>query len=201
MKIVLSIIGFVLLLTHSCTGQNDSYADSLLAWRQRYINGHEVVKDNDRLNLHFFPVDKKYCIPARFEKIHEAPWFSMETSGKIKKLFRVYGILHFTINDTAQKLHIYQPQRQWQESSYDGYLFIPFTDKTTGEETYETGRYIDLFINDLEAPVIFLDFNKAYNPYCAYISNKYNCPLPPKENDLPVAIKAGEIKFGKSSTD
>lgn len=200
MKIVLSFIGFVLLLTHPCTGQDDSYADSLLAWRQRYINGHEVVKDNDRLYLHFFPVDKKYCVPARFEKIYEAPWFSMETSGKIKKVFRVYGILHFTIHDTILKLHIYQSQRQFQDPEYDGYLFIPFTDKTTGEESYETGRYIDLFINDLEAPVIFLDFNKAYNPYCAYISDKYNCPVPPKENDLPVAIRAGEMKFGKSST-
>lgn len=197
MKRVLSLISFVLFLTDPCTGQDDTHADSLHAFRQRYVNGHEVVKDNDRLNLQFFPVDKKYCVPARFEKIFEAPWFSMETSGKIKKVFRVYGILHFSIHDTVLKLHVYQSQRQFQETEYDGYLFIPFTDKTTGDESYETGRYLDLYIRDLEISDIFLDFNKAYNPYCAYISDKYNCPVPPKENDLPVAIRAGEMKFWK----
>lgn len=197
MKRVLSLIGFVLFLTAPCTGQDDTYADSLLAFRQRYVNGHEVVKENDRLNLQFFPVDKRYCVPVRFEKIYEAPWFSMETTGKIKKVFRVYGILHFIIHDTALKLHIYQSQRQFQEPEYDGYLFIPFTDKTTGEESYETGRYIDLYMKELESADFYLDFNKAYNPYCAYIIDKYNCPIPPKENYLPAAIRAGEMKFGK----
>ncbi len=188
-------------LSEPCAGQADLYLDSLLAFRQRYIDGHEVVKDNDRSKLQFFPADKKYCIPARFEKIYDAPWFSMETTGKIKKVFRVYGLLHFSIHDTLLMLHVYLSKRQFEETNYDGYLFIPFTDKTTGEESYETGRYIDLHMNDLESVDFHLDFNKAYNPYCAYISNKYNCPIPPKENYLPVAIRAGEMRYRNNSAD
>ena len=81
--------------------------------------------------------------------------------------------------------------------SYKDYLFLPFTDATTGNETYDAGRYIDLKIEDTRTPEVILDFNKAYNPYCAYVSDIYNCPIPPKENRLPVAIRAGEMKFLK----
>lgn len=176
--------------------QDLPYADSLEAFRIRYSTNHEVVTGEDRQLLRFFPISKRYCVPARFEKIHEAPWFKMETSGTVMKGFRVYGILHFRIVDTVCKLSVYQSQNLLQDPQYGNYLFLPFTDKTSGEESYEVGRYIDLTITELENPDFLLDFNKAYNPYCAYISNKYNCPLPPKENALPVAIRAGEMKFG-----
>ena len=78
-------------------------------------------------------------------------------------------------------------------------LFIfPFTDATSGEESYINGRYIDLSLSDIKNDKLIIDFNFAYNPYCAYVSNLYNCPIPPKENDLPVAIRAGEKTFPKS---
>ncbi|MEI9910512.1 MAG: DUF1684 domain-containing protein [Bacteroidota bacterium] len=80
---------------------------------------------------------------------------------------------------------------------YREQLFLPFTDLTTGEETYTAGRYIDLTFNDIIGDKVVIDFNKAYNPYCAYISGKYNCPIPPKENNLTVAILAGEKNYGK----
>jgi uncharacterized protein (DUF1684 family) len=68
---------------------------------------------------------------------------------------------------------------------------------TSGEETYESGRYIDLEIKDITNENVLIDFNKAYNPYCAYVSGKYNCPIPPAENRLTVAIRAGEKAFRK----
>ena len=77
-------------------------------------------------------------------------------------------------------------------------LFIPFTDLTCGEESYDNGRYIDLNIQDLESGSYIIDFTKAYNPYCAYISGVYNCPVPPAENNLVVAIRAGEKKYAAS---
>lgn len=80
---------------------------------------------------------------------------------------------------------------------YADHLFIPFTDMTSGEESYENGRYIDLSIADVESGHFTIDFNKAYNPYCAYVSDLYNCPIPPKENHLSIKIKAGEMKYGK----
>jgi len=177
--------------------QEENYTDSLLRFRETYVEEHEVIRGDERANLRFFPIDKNYCVPVRIERIDEAPWFLMETSGPKKKTYRVYGILHFTVNDTTRKLHVYQSQDLMKDPQYADYLFIPFTDKTSGEESYANGRYIDLRIPELESGGFRLDFNKAYNPYCAYISDKYNCPVPPRENDLDIAIRAGEMKYGK----
>jgi uncharacterized protein (DUF1684 family) len=110
----------------------------------------------------------------------------------------VYGIIHFTINDTSVALNIYQSQDLMVTQQYRDHLFIPFTDATSGEETYESGRYIDLEINDIKNDKLLIDFNKAYNPYCAYVSGKFNCPVPPPENRLVVAIRAGEKAFKKA---
>jgi uncharacterized protein (DUF1684 family) len=82
-------------------------------------------------------------------------------------------------------------------AQYKDHLFIPFTDATSGEGTYESGRYIDLDIKDITDNKFTIDFNKAYNPYCAYVTGRYNCPIPPVENRLAVAIRAGEKAFGK----
>lgn len=185
------------MLNLAAAAQHGTYIDSLQQFRDNYVQHHEVVTGNERQLLQFFPIDRKLCVKARLEKIDEAPWFPMETSGSTRKIFRTYGILHFTINDTAVKLHVYQSQHLLTDTQYANYLFIPFMDKTAGEESYEIGRYIDLTIAELESPGFMLDFNKAYNPYCAYVSNKYNCPVPPKENNLAVAIRAGEMKFRK----
>ncbi len=82
------------------------------------------------------------------------------------------------------------------DSVYKDHLFLPFTDLTSGEESYGGGRYIDLETTGIINNRLVIDFNKAYNPYCTY-SDGYNCPIPPRENDLPVAIRAGEKAFAK----
>ena len=110
---------------------------------------------------------------------------------------RVYGILHFILKDTILKLEVYQSQKLMDIKQYEDLLFVPFTDQTNGEQSYENGRYIDLTMDEIKTGYYLLDFNKAYNPYCAYISNTYNCPIPPKANNLAVAIRAGEMKFGR----
>ena len=76
------------------------------------------------------------------------------------------------------------------------YLFVPFTDLTSGGESYGGGRYLDFFMDDIKNNYLEVDFNKAYNPYCAYATG-FNCPIPPAENDLPVSIIAGEKNFAK----
>jgi uncharacterized protein len=174
-----------------------SYKDSINNYIKNYIDTHEVVKDEDRKQMHFFDVNEKYRVIAKFEKAHTNQWFEMPTSGRIKKVFRVYGILSFTINDTIVKLNLYQSQGLMGNDPYKNYLFLPFTDATTGIETYESGRYIDLQTNDIKNKEVIIDFNKAYNPYCAYVSGVYNCPIPPAANHLPVAILAGEKTYGK----
>jgi len=186
------------LFSSVAAAQGNTYADSIRLFHAKYIKEHGAVKNADRKHLHFFPADEKYRVAATVERIFEAPWFRMETSGKEKKVHRVYAILTFRLHDTTCKLYVYQSQQLMGMKEYADHLFIPFTDLTSGEESYENGRYIDLTIDDLENGYYLLDFNKAYNPYCAYVSDVYNCPVPPKENDLPVPIRAGEMKFGKS---
>src|SRR5690349_9579885 len=88
--------------------QKGNYSDSLRRFQQNYINTHGAVKGSDRKYLHFFPVDQQYAVDTRVERIYEAPWFKMETSGKEKKVYRLYAILHFRLNDTVCKLHVYQ---------------------------------------------------------------------------------------------
>ena len=167
------------------------------AYLKKYVKEHEVVTGKDKELMTFFPVDEKYKIICQFERTPNSNWFRMESSGQIKKNYRTYGIIHFKLNDTTVTLSIYQSQDLMTTAQYKDHLFIPFTDATSGEETYESGRYIDLEIKDIINENVLIDFNKAYNPYCAYVSGKYNCPIPPAENRLTVAIRAGERSFKK----
>ena len=177
--------------------QSKTYKDSIDSYLKKYVKEHEVVMGKDKEFMSFFPVNEKCRVVCRFERTMNSPWFRMESSGPIKKNYRVYGIIHFTINDTAVSLNIYQSQDLMTTKQYKDHLFIPFTAATSGEETYESGRYVDIEIKDIVHDKVLIDFNKAYNPYCAYMSGKYNCPVPPAENRLVVAIRAGEKSFAK----
>jgi uncharacterized protein len=187
----------VLALQAAVSFSQSSYRDSITAYIKNYINSHEVVKGDNRKQLHFYEANEKFRVTAKFERSTGNQWFEMPTSGRIKKVFRVYGILSFTINDTLVKMNLYQSQGLMGSDEYKNYLFLPFTDATTGNETYESGRYIDLQTSDIKNNEVVIDFNKAYNPYCAYVSGVYNCPIPPKENHLTVAICAGEKIYGR----
>ena len=102
-----------------------------------------------------------------------------------------YGILRFTLNGVACSLEVYQSVDPPKNPEYKDHLFLPFSDETTGKTSYGGGRYLDLSIQ--EGDVYVLNFNKAYNPYCAY-NGKYSCPKVPAANHLPVAIEAGVKK-------
>ncbi|MGG9962935.1 DUF1684 domain-containing protein [Ferruginibacter sp. SUN106] len=178
--------------------KRNAYPDSIVAYQKNYTTTHEVVKGNDKKFFRFFPADKKFLVQCRFQRSTDSSVVRMNTSGKTipqKDYFR-YGKLIFKLHDTALQLTVYQSRSLRQNPQYKDYLFIPFTDITTGEETYGSGRYIDILTTDIKNNTVTIDFNKAYNPYCAY-SEGYNCPIPPAENYLPVAVKAGEKTFAK----
>lgn len=174
-----------------------SYKDSLNAFIKNYVQTHGVIKGDGRNDLHFYTVDPDYRVVADFEKLENTQWFLMPTSGTQRQIFRIYGIASFKIKNVPLQLFLYKSQNVYQDSSMTNYLFLPFTDITTGKETYEGGRYIDIYLQDIKDNKLIIDFNKAYNPYCAYVSGKYNCPIPPKENALEIEIIAGEKKFKK----
>jgi uncharacterized protein (DUF1684 family) len=187
-----------LFASYVCPAQ-DTYKDSVQTFIKNYIDKHEVVTGDDKKSLSFYPINKDYRFVANFERVKNGSWFTMETSGSKKQIYRVYGTIRFTIHDTAVKLNIYQSQNLLAVAEYKDYLFLPFTDLTSGEETYASGRYIDLKFEDILDNKVIIDFNKAYNPYCAYVSGKYNCPIPPRENNLTVAILAGEKNYAKKT--
>ncbi len=142
----------------------------------------------------FFPINLKYTVKARISVTPSATFFNMQTSTSQPREHRIYGTAAFTIDGINYELPLYQSKSLMLTEKYKDYLFLPFTDLTNGGQTYSAGRYIDLSIPK-EGNEIVIDFNQAYNPYCAY-SDKFSCPIVPRENDLNVAILAG-VKYKK----
>ncbi|MCW5958920.1 MAG: DUF1684 domain-containing protein [Pyrinomonadaceae bacterium] len=145
--------------------------------------------------LDYFPVDQKFRVQAKFEKSSGEEVIKMPTSSGTEKTFRKFGVLKFEIDGKPLELTAFQldPESLRSIPEYADLLFIPFKDQTNGDETYGGGRYIDIKIPDGDSAVI--DLNLAYNPSCAYGTNRYNCPIPPVENHLPAAVRAGEKAF------
>jgi uncharacterized protein (DUF1684 family) len=195
MKPLLLILSFLMQLC--VAAQHSTYIDSLQKFQLDYKLSHEVVKEADKKYFGFFPVNKKYRVMAVFTKIADSKGFTMKTSGsKTRKYFK-YGMLRFSIDGRSLQLTVYQSEELMNDAKYKNYLFVPYTDLTSGNKSYGGGKYLDFEMSDIKNNKLLIDFNKAYNPYCAYTSG-YNCPIPPRENNLPAAIRAGEMKFGKS---
>ncbi len=176
--------------------QKDFYIEQVKKYQKNYVDRHEVVKKKDKKYFRFFPISSMYNVNCSFQKINDKIGFTMKTSANTLKHYYTYGRLHFKIAATDCKLFVYQSKDLMQTEEYRNYLFVPFTDLTTAVESYGSGRYLEFFIPDIQNNILQLDFNRAYNPYCAY-SPDYKCPIPPVENRLTVPIKAGEMNFGK----
>lgn len=142
--------------------------------------------------LAYYPVDLSFRVTATFVRTHGEQPFAMETSTNRRPIYVKYGELHFELQGKKLQLNVYQSQNLVFEEEYKDYLFLPFTDATSGDTTYGGGRYIDMRIP--EGETVVLDFNQSYNPYCAY-GGSYSCPIPPAENNLDIAITAGVKKF------
>jgi len=145
--------------------------------------------------LDFFTIDEKFRVIATLTKTPDTPIFEMPTTTSRKPMYRKYGMLTFIMDGKEQQLEIYQSQELDIDPMYKDMLFLPFTDKTSGHESYGGGRYIDVYTTDIKNEKISIDFNKAYNPYCAY-NERYSCPITPKQNHITVPIKAGVKAFG-----
>ncbi|WP_420574391.1 DUF1684 domain-containing protein [Kordia sp.] len=144
--------------------------------------------------LDFFPVDNTYKVTASFKLTPESKPFKMATSTTRTPIYKCYGIATFKLNGKEFSLEIYQSQDPNRDPKYKDDLFLPFTDETNGFDSYGGGRYITVKIpsgNTLE-----IDFNTAYNPYCAY-NDKYSCPIPPRVNFMKTEVKAGVKTFKK----
>lgn len=158
-----------------------------------YLNPKETPLRGDNFKNFrqhpFFPIDLKYRVTAKFTKSENTQPFYLPTSSGKTKSYREYGKATFELDGQSYTLTLYQSLDLIKQKKYRDYLFLPFRDATNEKETYGGGKYMDLKIP--KGSTIVLDFNRSYQPYCAYNAYDYNCPVVPEENRLPVEIRAG----------
>ena len=169
------------------------YADRLAAARiakdQQFREASDSPipkeKRDGLLPLPYFPVDPAFTVPAALRLSDDRPVFEMPTSTGALRKMQLVGTLEFTFEGERRSLGAFVEDGTQQITN----LFVPFADLTTGMDTYAAGRYLD--IEPTTTGYYTIDFNRAYNPYCAYNAT-YECPFPPPSNRLNVAIRAGE---------
>lgn len=143
-------------------------------------------------SLNFYPINNKAFVVAKFIRTQDEKPFEMPTSSTRRPMYVKYGEARFELEGKEFKLNIYRNIELSKKEEYKDHLFLPFSDLSSGKESYIGGKYIDLKIPN--GDTIIIDFNLSYNPYCAY-NHKYSCPKVPLENDLAIEIKAGVKKF------
>ena len=190
--IILSIIGYSFFNSDS-TSSVSSYDKQLTKERTDKntffrTNEKSPIENRDSFKgLNYFPPNSKLKLNAKilpYEGNDIEAQVPM-TDGSVEK-YEKYGFVAFEIQNQTYKLLVYR---------LDKTLSILFKDATAPTDTYGGGRYIDIPLEKVQnGNEVVLDFNSAYNPYCAY-NHTYACPLPPKENVLAIRIEAGEKKF------
>lgn len=147
--------------------------------------------------LDFYPIDSSYIITASIEKTPDSPFLAMPTNTNEKSYYRKFGMLTFTLKGKEMQLTLYESLEESENPIFEDYLFLPFTDETSGGDSYGGGRYMDVFKSSININgTVELNFNNTYNPYCAY-NVDYSCPLTPRNNHLNMEILAGVKDFKK----
>ncbi len=193
------VITALFFLATTSWGYSQTYQDTINASRQAKIEGFiknptTPLTADEVPYLHFYEPDATYRVQAAVELLYQEVPFRMPTSDGTSKEYIRYAKVSFNIDGDSVELTLYKSTDLTFNTALRNHLFLPFTDMTNGEETYGAGRYLDLSTTDIHHGRIEIDFNNAYNPYCAY-SSGYRCPVPPRENDLAIAIRAGEKKY------
>jgi uncharacterized protein (DUF1684 family) len=145
--------------------------------------------DTTFTGLRYFPVDPTYRVIADFVPAPQKQVVTLATSDGKQKHYNTFGYAEFTLHGKKNRLLILEIM---DPGPWRGTLFLAFGDETSARETYGAGRYLD--VQKPKGKTLVLDFNLAYNPYCAYNHN-YSCPLPPAENLLTIPIRAGELNY------
>jgi uncharacterized protein len=188
-----AVVPLLLVAIAACTAKEVPYADEIKAW---HATKDEFMRSSDdspipkeqRASfppLAYFPVELDYRVPAALTVARGEDVLEIPTSLGLRRPHRRIGTLEFTLKGEPLTLTAFVEADQDDMRR----LFVPFADITNGSETYPGGRYLEL---ERTATGIYdLDFNRAYHPFC-YYNAKYDCPYPPRENRLPVPVKAGE---------
>ena len=204
MKFILTLLLFLCISISSIYSQSN-HKEVVLNFQKKlnedYMNPKEsplLEKDLKIFKNHdFFPINKAYRVEAKFQKNEKPETLLLKTTTNRLPEYDIYGLAEFKINDKTYTLKVYQSHTSRESKEYKDYLLLPYTDLTNGDTTYGGGRYVEVKTTDIKGNTIIIDFNKSYNPYCAY-NYRYSCVIPPRENDLDTKIEAGVKKYKKS---
>lgn len=173
-------------------GFAENQSDSIFeAYKKQYKDDLFPIIKKDTAFISFYKFNTKFIVIANVEVLSNEPVFKFTTSSGKTKDAQKYALVSLSAKGKHYKVFAYQLLKLKNKAETADDFFIPFSDITNGHDTYGGGRYLDFKTTDIVAGKLTIDFNKAYNPYCAFVSG-YNCPIPPRENDIPVFIKAGE---------
>ncbi|MDB9755803.1 DUF1684 domain-containing protein [Winogradskyella sp.] len=198
---LLFVVAFVVAFVCSC-GQGKQMLNEETQWQKKQNSDFKdasksPLKRKDLKafkGLDFFSFDASFVVKATLKRTPNSEWFKMKTTTDELSKERIYGILYFELKGKQFQLNVYQGEELMVTEGFEDYLFLPFIDNTNGTLTYGGGRYIDLRIP--KEDIIEVDFNKAYNPYCAY-NERYSCPIVPRVNYLDIEVKAGIKNYEK----
>ncbi len=190
------VIGFLFYFNQQSMVDNENYRTTILEKRKEtdsFMRTSESSPFTDSLlssynGLTYFEPDPEYRVQAIINRIEIKEQLIIPTSDSQKQRYEKFAYADFRLKGERHRLLLLKPIGFGPSEV----IFTAFADATSGESTYGGGRYLDLKFKN--ARQITIDFNLAYNPFCAYNAT-FSCPLPPKENILPIAIEAGEKDY------
>jgi len=195
---VMAVIALAVVYTMTGTESPEVYLEKIEKERDRQ---YKFIKFNidsplteeqkkDFKELDFYVIDPSYKVRAKMVPLEEKKMIELPmTDGSMEKYLK-HSFAEFDLNGKQQKLLLLQSMKEMDKRNF----FLAFADETSGAETYGGGRYINLRQDGKNS--ITIDFNMAYNPYCAY-NPDFACPLPPKENIMEIPILVGEKDYKK----
>lgn len=199
--IILLVVVFMLSCQRHTKVGTDVYTNQLINFRTEQIktlisDPREPLTEATAKNVSFFKPDTAYKVNAQIVIAKDQKPFDMHTySGEIQAYIK-YADLIFSLNKHQINLEAYKSVKTLRIPGLNNKIFVPYKDLTNGESSYGGGRYIYLLDSDIIDDHITLDFNKSFNPYCAY-ADGFNCPIPPTANHLAINIPVGEKDFIK----
>jgi hypothetical protein len=198
---IISIVGLVMIYSFDSSQTQEDYLKELKEYREKkdkmFKTSIESPLDKKEKKefkeLFYYEPNLTFKVEAQIERFLLKEMIKINTSTNVPRTYLKYAKVKFNIREQSYEMVLLKPVKGLDAMvSGSQLLFLPFTDETSGRETYGAGRYLDF--EEPKGDKIILDFNYAYNPYCAY-NSVYDCPIPPAENNLPIAVLAGEKNY------
>lgn len=176
------------------TQGNETYIINIEKFRKEKDESFKISSQSPIPNkeefksLQYFDPNLNFRIAAQLQLIQDTTAYLLKMTDKKEEKFYPYAYAIFSFAAQPQKLLLLKKEKNNTD------LFLAFKDKSNSTQTYQGGRYLDIYLEQLNAKEIIIDFNFAYNPYCVY-NKDYTCPIPPTENHLSFEVLAGEKRY------